>query len=84
MIRSRHCFKLRGPRQAREPERKDAAGEREGRRLVRRNRERLLGEHERPEPAPAARPERRGNAVEAQFIHGRDRRVGDPLDLVER
>ena len=72
------------PRQAREPERKNAARERQRGRLVLRDGKRLLGEDERAEPATAARPQRGGGAVEAQFVRGLDRRARDPLDVVER
>ena len=61
------------PRQAREAKRKDAARQRERGRLVLRDGERLLGKDERAEPAAAARPQRCGGAVEAQFIRGLDR-----------
>ena len=84
MIRSRHCFRCCAPRQASEPKRQHAARQRQRGRLVRRNRQRLLGEHERAEPAATPRPQGRGGAIEGQFVHGLDRRAGDSFDLAKR
>ncbi len=73
-----------GPRQARDPKRKNAARQRERCRLVLRDGERLLGEDERAEPAAAARAQRCGGAIEGQFVRCFDRAACDPLDVVER
>ena len=48
-----------------------------------RGRERLLGKHERAEPAAAARAQGKGSAVEHEFVRGLDRSAGDRLDVVE-
>ena len=73
-----------GPRQALKPKGEDAARQGERRRFVLRDGERLLGEHERAEPAAAARAQGGGSAVERQFVRGLDRSAGDRFDVVER
>ena len=83
LTRSRHWVsaRLHGSRPS--AEREDAAGERRGASLVRRDGQRLLGQRQRPEPPAPARPQRSGRAVEGDLVGRLDRPAGDRFDLGE-
>ena len=66
MTRSRHCLTVLVHGRRASPSERTPRARASARRFVLRDRERLLGEHERAEPAAAARPQGRGGAVEGR------------------
>ena len=84
MTRSRHCLTALVHGRRLNADGEHPARQSERRRFVLRDGERLLGEHERAEPSPAARAQGGGSAVECQFVRRLDRRAGDRFDVVKR